>query len=230
MRLLTAIVASSLLAFSASAQVRLVIKKDGSKLIFNDSRATGSGRVSDYTWLAKQHDRRSPYDAFIEKYSRLYGVDPVLVRAVIQIESNFNPNCVSPKGARGLMQLMPDTARRFGVKRVHDPEDNIRGGVAYLAILLRMFDDLPHALAAYNAGEGAVQRYNGIPPYEETATYVKRGLTVYYGRPYGGSVGGAVSFAGRRGKSSLTGGFRPTAVPPLAAAAMFPGARYLGTH
>jgi soluble lytic murein transglycosylase-like protein len=229
MRLLSAIVVVCLAASSAAAQVRMVVQKDGSKLIFNDSRATGTGRPSDYTWLAKQHDRRTQYDVYIEKYSRLYGVDPVLVRAVIQIESNFNPSCVSSKGARGLMQLMPGTAKRFGVKRVHDPEENIRGGVAYLAILLRMFDDLPRALAAYNAGEGAVQRYGGIPPYAETATYVKRGLTVYYGRPYDGG-GHAVSFAGKKGKGSLRGGFGNTVVPPLAAAAMIPGARYLGTN
>lgn len=227
MRLLTAIAACCLLASSASAQVKLVIQKDGSKLIVNDARATSKGRHSDYIYLAKLHDRRSEYDQHIEKYGLQYGVDPVLVRAVIQIESNFNPTCVSSKGARGLMQLMPGTAKRFGVNNVHDPEQNIRGGVAYLAILLRMFGDLPRALAAYNAGEGTVQRFGGIPPYEETSTYVKRGMTVYYGRPYGGNSG-AVSFAGRRSSSSLRGGFSPTAVAPFAA--VIPGARYLGTH
>lgn len=228
MRLVTAFVACCLLASSASAQVKLVIQKDGTKLIVNDARAMSKGRYSDFVYLAKLHDRRSEYDQHIEKYGQQYGVDPVLIRAVIQIESNFNPSCVSSKGARGLMQLMPGTAKRFGVQQVHDPEQNIRGGVAYLAILLRMFGDLPRALAAYNAGEGAVQRHGGIPPYEETATYVKRGMTVYYGRPYGGNSG-AVSFAGKRSSSSLSGGFTPTAVSPLAATVLR-GARYLGTH
>lgn len=216
-----------LVANAATADVRLMIKKDGTKLIYNDARG-GGGRASDYNWLAKQHDRRSSYDAIIEKHASRFGVDPVLVRAVIQVESNFNPGCVSSKGARGLMQLMPETARRFGVRKLHDPEENIRGGVQYLATLLDMFgDDLSRVLAAYNAGEGAVQRYGGIPPYEETSTYVKRALTVYYGRPYGG--GGAVSFAGRRGKGTLRGGFGSEIVQPLASA-IIPGMRYLGTN
>ena len=83
------------------------------------------------------------------------------------------------------MQLIPETAQRYGVKNVFDPEENIRGGVHYLSDLLDMFGhDLERALAAYNAGEGAVTRYGGIPPYQETSTYVNRALTVYYGRPY----------------------------------------------
>ena len=196
MRVLGSALVLVLVAAPATAQVKLSIKRDGTKVIYNQG-VYGSGRGTDFNWLAKQHDRRSKYDAFIEHYADRYGVDPVLVRAVIQVESNFNPMCVSNKGARGLMQLMPGTAKRFGVKRVHDPEENIRGGVQYLSILLRMFsNDLPRALAAYNAGEGAVQRYGGIPPYEETRTYVKRALTVYHGKPYGG---GAVVYAGRRG-------------------------------
>ncbi len=220
------LIATLIVSVSASAQVKMIVKKDGSKLIFNDSRA--SGKYSDYKWLARQHDRRSAYDSFIERYSLHYGVDPVLVRAVIQVESNFNPNCVSIKGARGLMQLMPGTAREYGVKQMHDPEENIRGGIAYLAYLLEMFDDLPRVLAAYNAGQGAVQRYGGIPPYEETSTYVKRAMTVYYGRPYGAPSGGAFSFAGRRG-ASLRGGFGTAVVPPVASL-LLPGARYLGSH
>ncbi len=225
----TAVVfATLMLSISASAQVKMVVKKDGSKLIFNDSRAAGGGKYSDYKWLARQHDRRSQFDAFIERYSLHYGVDPILVRAVIQVESNFNPNCVSNKGARGLMQLMPGTARDFGVKQLHDPEQNIRGGIAYLAFLLEMFDDLPRVLAAYNAGQGAVQRYGGIPPYEETSTYVKRAMTVYYGRPYG-APSGAFSFAGRRGGALLRGGFGNAVAPPIASL-MLPGARYLGSH
>lgn len=213
-----------LVASTMSASVRLIVKKDGSKIISNVG--FGPGQDTNYNWLAKQHDRRSRYDEIIERYSEKYRVDPTLVRAVIQVESNFNPRCVSNKGARGLMQLIPATANRYGVTKVHDPEENIKAGIRYLSFLLQMFgDDLQHALAAYNAGEGAVQRYGGIPPYEETSTYVKRALTVYYGRPYGE----ATSFAGGRTPGrKLRGGFGST-VPPVAAA-LIPGMRYLGSQ
>lgn len=111
----------------------------------------------------------------VNRFAALYGVDPTLVRAVIHAESAFRPDAVSPKGAGGLMQLMPATAARFDVTDRFDPEDNIAGGVAYLALLLDMFQgDRELAVAAYNAGEGAVKRYGGIPPYEETRVYVKR--------------------------------------------------------
>jgi soluble lytic murein transglycosylase-like protein len=215
-----------LVATAASADVRMAVKRDGTKVIFNVGGGPAA-KNTDWNWLARQHDRRTRYDDIIERHASKYGVDPTLVRAVIQVESNFNPRCLSHKGARGLMQLMPGTAKRFGVKDVHDPDQNIRGGVQYLSKLLAMFpNDLQRALAAYNAGEGAVQRYGGIPPYEETSTYVKRALTVYYGRPYGG---GAVSFAAKRGKGSLRGGFGKV-VKPAVAAAMLPGVKYLGTH
>ena len=108
---------------------------------------------------------------------------------------------------------------------MHDPAQNIRGGVHYLRDLLEMFrDDLPRVLAAYNAGENAVLKYGGIPPYQETMTYVKRAMTVYHGRPYGQ----AVSFAGRRDKASLHGGFTSKMTQPLAA--VVPGMRYLGSQ
>ena len=212
-------------ALPAVAQVKLVVRSDGKKVIYNVG-ASGGGKVSDLRWLAKQRDRRSQYDRMIERYADQFNVDPILVRAVIQVESDFNPQCTSGKGARGLMQLIPETAQRYGVKDIYDPEQNIRGGVAYLSDLLGMFSyDLPRALAAYNAGEGAVTRHGGIPPYNETMKYVKRALTVYYGRPYDGS--GAVSFAGGRGRGLLAGGFK--AGTPLATA-IVPGFRYLGSQ
>ena len=208
-------------AATAQGQVQLTVRRDGKKVITNiPSRGAKS---TDLVWLAKRHDRPSRYDAFIERYAAMYDVDPVLVRAVIQIESNFDPRCVSNKGARGLMQLMPATAKRFGVTDIDDPEQNIRGGVRFLAYLQQLFrDDLQRVLAGYNAGENAVLKYGGIPPYAETSEYVKRGLTVYYGRPYGG---GATVFAGHRGKTSLKGGFGRTV-----AAAVLPGMKILGTH
>ncbi|HVR38583.1 MAG TPA: lytic transglycosylase domain-containing protein, partial [Thermoanaerobaculia bacterium] len=158
----------AVVATSAVAQVQIVVRRDGTKLIYNVGGSPGKG--ADLNWLAKQHDRRSRYDELIEKYAKKYRVDPVLVRAVIQVESNFNPWCVSNKGARGLMQLMPGTAKQYGVDDMHDPEQNIRAGIRHLAVLLEMFpDDLHRALAAYNAGENAVLKYGGIPPYEETS-------------------------------------------------------------
>ena len=118
----------------------------------------------------------------IDKYARetaeRYQVDPLLVRSVIQVESNYNLLAVSPKGAQGLMQLMPGTARRFAVKNSFNPWENIEGGVRYLKYLLDLFDGREEpetlALAAYNAGEGAVLRHGGVPPYQETTQYVRR--------------------------------------------------------
>lgn len=217
-----AIAVGALLAAGAQAEVRLTIGRDGKKIISN---VGSGGRGGNYATLAKLRNRRSAYDSVIDRYGVQYGVDPVLIRAVIQVESDFNPRCVSRKNARGLMQLIPETAKRYGVADVFDPEQNIRGGVKYLADLLQMFpNDVPRALAAYNAGENAVLRYGGIPPYEETATYVKRAMTVYYGRPYGE----ATWFSGRSGGMKLRGGFSAE-VAPLASV-ILPGMRVLGTQ
>ncbi len=121
----------------------------------------------------------------VQEISVEHGMDPRLVHAVVTVESGYNPRAVSRKGAQGLMQLMPDTARRLRVKDPFDPEENVRAGVRELARLIdRYVGDLPRALAAYNAGEGAVDRYRGIPPYRETRQYVRRIMTLYTGRPY----------------------------------------------
>jgi soluble lytic murein transglycosylase-like protein len=117
----------------------------------------------------------SAYDNEIAKASREYGVDEAVVRAIIHAESAFNPKALSRVGAQGLMQLMPATARRFGVGDAFDASQNIRGGVQYLAWLLKRFDgNLTLAAAGYNAGEGAVDKYKGVPPYRETQRYVER--------------------------------------------------------
>lgn len=115
------------------------------------------------------------YDHHIDAAARAYGLSGALVRAVIQVESEFDRFAVSSKGAQGLMQLMPFTARRFGVLDAFDPRQNVFAGVQYLRLLLDMFGgDVAQALAGYNAGENAVLRFGGIPPYKETRNYVRK--------------------------------------------------------
>lgn len=115
------------------------------------------------------------YDAIIEKAAKQYDIDAALVSALIRAESNYQPRAVSPKGARGLMQLMPATARRLSVRQPFDPASNVQGGVRYLRELVDRFGNHPElVLAAYNAGEGAVEAYGGVPPYRETMAYVTR--------------------------------------------------------
>ena len=224
MRVTGVFLAAVLATGSVSAQVQLVIKSDGSKVIYNVPTGHEKGqKVADYRWLARQHDRPSRYDPLIEKYAKKFRVDATLIRAVIQVESDFDPMCVSRKGARGLMQLMPETAKHYGVTQIHDPDQNIRAGILHLREMLEMFSDLPRALAAYNAGPNAVLKYGGIPPYRETTDYVKRALTVYYGHPYGTPV---IFAAGK--KPTLHGGFTSKITQPIAA--IVPGMRYLGTQ
>jgi len=116
-----------------------------------------------------------PLAALVRDLAGEYQLDPNLVLALVEVESNFNPRAQSPKNAQGLMQLIPATAARFGVRDVWDPEQNLRGGMAYLRWLLGYFKgDLRLALAGYNAGEGAVDRHGGVPPFAETQAYVAR--------------------------------------------------------
>src|SRR6266571_4696523 len=123
---------------------------------------------------------QEPVLPLIHRLAQQYSIDPRLVHAIITVESNFDPRAVSRAGAQGLMQLMPDTAARYRVENPFDPQANIEGGIRYLRDLLRLFPgDLRHVLAAYNAGEGAVQQYGGIPPYPETQRYVERVLALY---------------------------------------------------
>ncbi len=119
-----------------------------------------------------RHEANAAIARLVEKTARAYDVDPLLVHSVIQVESNYNPYAVSPKGARGLMQLVPGTARRFGVSNTFDATQNVDAGVRYLRYLQDLFGDDRLAIAAYNAGEGAVLKHGSVPPYPETRNYV----------------------------------------------------------
>lgn len=151
--------------------------------------------------------------AMVTKMAPTYGLDPELVLAVIAVESGYRVDVVSNKNAMGLMQLIPETAERFGVTKPFDPEQNLRGGMKYLRWLLAYFDgNVPFALAGYNAGEGAVLQYKGIPPYRETQDYVVKIRSVY-GRsrhPFDSSVVASAGLAAARQEevAELSGGLR----------------------
>ena len=133
------------------------------------------GTEGDVTPSEDDIDTQAGMDAFIKKVSAKYNVPPDVVAAVIEAESEFNPRAVSHRGARGLMQLMPKTAKTLGVDDPFDPRENIEAGVRHLRALMDRFgDNLPLVLAAYNAGEVAVIKHRGVPPYRETQAYVNR--------------------------------------------------------
>ena len=142
------------------------------KIAFSDP-----SNMSDWVFTNEKQRRLA---GLISRLAPEYGVSPQFAYAVARTESNLNPNALSPKNAQGLMQLIPDTSIRFNVKKPFDPEQNVRGGLSYLRWLLAYFKgDVALVAAAYNAGEGAVNRYLGIPPYAETRNYVQRILAVF---------------------------------------------------
>jgi soluble lytic murein transglycosylase-like protein len=139
----------------------------------------------------------SPYGELIHATAQRHGVSPALVAAMMRVESAHDPRALSHKGARGLMQLMPATAARFGVavEELYQPERNLEAGVRYLAWLTRRFGEDPvRVIAAYNAGEGAVERFGGVPPYRETQRYVEKVLGLL-GVPEGSRSGAALAAA-----------------------------------
>jgi hypothetical protein len=180
--------------------------KDGRRVVFNDGIGESVHAALHKTddWLKVRVETPSLYDALIDDAARAHSLDPKLVKSVMLVESAFNPSAVSRKGARGLMQLMPETARHHGVENSFDPAQNIRGGAKHLSYLMGLFgNDLPRSLAAYNAGENAVLRHGGIPPYEETRIYVHKALTAYYGKSsLGGGFGlpPATTFKATKGR------------------------------
>ncbi|MGO1856621.1 MAG: lytic transglycosylase domain-containing protein [Psychrobacter sp.] len=141
---------------------------DGSGNNYGSSSASNSGN-------------RNAYDNYIRASAARHGVDPALMKAMMHTESAFNPNARSPVGAQGLMQLMPATARRFKVSNPWNPAENIEGSAKYIAWLMRRFNNnVEHAIAGYNAGEGNVDKYGGIPPFKETRNYVQKVMSRYH--------------------------------------------------
>jgi soluble lytic murein transglycosylase-like protein len=171
-RLIFAFAASSLLLLAGGADAQDEIRL--ASLTKGLSRSFVSGH-----WI--DAERRARYRHQVQNFSHSRKLDPRLVEAVVAVESNFNPRAVSRKGAAGLMQLMPRTAKQYGVENRFDPIENLAAGTRHLRILIDRYDgDLELALAAYNAGEDAVKRYGGVPPYPETRNYVKKVLALYY--------------------------------------------------
>ena len=181
---------------TARAEVYVYEMPDGSRLITDHPINAKHSRVvrvapdvKDAGKLAAQknspvfRESSSTYDRLIRRYADEHGVDFALVKAVMQAESSFNPYAVSNKGARGLMQVMPETASRYGVRDIYNPAENIRAGVEHLRYLSGVFNNkLYLVIAAYNAGENAVKQHQGIPPYEETQLYVRK--VMQYQRQY----------------------------------------------
>jgi soluble lytic murein transglycosylase-like protein len=193
-----------LVAMSAatSAQVRVAVK-DGRRVIYNEGPANIAASES---WLAARMGRPSAYDDLIAAAASDNAVDPKLVKSVMLIESGFDPAAISRKGARGLMQLMPAVAAEHGVRDVHDPRENITAGTRQLSKLMSYYGgDLVKSLAAYNAGESAVDRYDGMPPYAETQLYVRKALAAYYGKSTLGGGFGKPADATYRGIAASEG-------------------------
>jgi len=180
--LVAALLGAMLVPATASAQIYAWRDANGTLVLSDRELNTPTkiyevpGAPSYRTTTAAERTVSVPrFDDLVVAHAQRHALRPELVRAVIQVESGFNPMATSPKGAMGLMQLMPATARALGVRNPYDPEDNIRGGTAYLRQLLDKYDGNEQlALAAYNAGSGAVDRYGNVPPYRETRDYVRR--------------------------------------------------------
>ena len=168
-------------AHTASMQAARSAAAEVSQYFTHDSTRSANARIMEAN-SHSHHASAEEVDASIVMAAARHNVDPNLVRAVVKVESNFNSNAVSRKGAMGLMQLMPSTARLLNVKNPFDPEQNVDAGVRHLKSLLESYGgDVNLTLAAYNAGQGAVARSAGVPHYAETQSYVRRITNLYYG-------------------------------------------------
>jgi soluble lytic murein transglycosylase-like protein len=157
----------------------LIVKIGPDEVPYDEPAALAVAQIDEPPAPAVSQLRQNTvYDPLIQQSATTHGVEANLVKAIIQTESAFNPGARSPKGAMGLMQLMPQTARQYQARNAYDPRSNIEAGVKYLRALLNEFE-LPLAIAAYNAGEGAVRRFGGIPPFPETQAYVAKVLSLY---------------------------------------------------
>lgn len=166
------------MAFALPGYAEIKVGADGLKVIYNEAPVHRARRVAQR--LVRVPEEK--LDELVGRYAERHRLEPKLVRAVIQVESGYNAAAQSVKGAMGLMQLMPGTARELGVDEPYDPEQNIRGGTSYLRQMLDRFEEnLVHALAGYNAGPDAVVRYGGVPPYAETRAYVERVMRLVRG-------------------------------------------------
>ncbi len=174
---LRALVCAALLATSAVADVVIEVAPDGTRIIHNRGERQRPRRASSFSGHQLSRDELAPV---VQRHAIRNALDPELVWAVIRVESDFDPRARSYKGAMGLMQLMPDTARELAVDDPFDPEQNVGGGTAYLRAMLDAFGgELVLALAGYNAGPEAVRRFSGVPPYPETRDYVEKVLRIY---------------------------------------------------
>ncbi|MBE0405480.1 lytic transglycosylase domain-containing protein [Psychrobacter sp. AOP22-C1-22] len=148
---------------------------------YKDSKMYDGGSNNYGSSASSNSGSRNSYDSYIRASAARHGVDPALIKAMMHTESAFNPNARSPVGAQGLMQLMPATARRFKVSNAWNPAENIEGSAKYIAWLMKRFNNnVEFAIAGYNAGEGNVDKYNGIPPFKETRNYVQRVMSRYH--------------------------------------------------
>jgi len=180
----------SLVSVPSAAKIYRYVDENG-KLHYGDRKLSSKHVQIAYSWkgwhevtsFKNWRDNKKLFSPIIDQTAQQHNIDPKLVHAVIQTESYYNPEIKSKAGAVGLMQLMPATAQRFGVSDRKNPRQNIQGGVKYLKVLMKLFNnDLKLVLAGYNAGEGAVKKYgNQIPPYKETQNYVKKVLKLYKG-------------------------------------------------
>ena len=165
---------------TSGTSLALSANSEGRRVVASATADASDSPSDDLVPALSPASGRDQLDSLIEETAGLHGVDPDLVRAIVQVESNYNPYAVSPQGARGLMQLIPATAYRFGVRNAFDQRSNLDGGVRYLKYLLGLYGgNLPLSLAAYNAGEAAVSSRGGVPPYRETQNYVRRILELY---------------------------------------------------